>query len=257
MLEVTKAGTGRRVGYAGVMRYPDGDGLTTAERARREQVQLAAADQIEAGASDREVAKRFRVTRMSANRWRRALAVGGRAALRSKGLVVARVSSPRPRSVSWRRCWKRRGDHRPAAAAPGSACRSCRSLTRSARGTPPVLLPSRMCGLVSPHLCRVAVRVDPPADDVEMVVDCGDRGRRRRLELHVVRPRCPPARPVLTVAAEVQAHRGLRLPGVRPLPARSNIDPTFVDTCRDVERVGGGFVERCAGRPRPCPRRSR
>ena len=71
--------------YAGVMRYPDGGGLTAAERARREQVRLAAADLIEAGASDREVARRFRVTRMSANRWRRALAAGGRAALLSKG----------------------------------------------------------------------------------------------------------------------------------------------------------------------------
>ncbi len=71
--------------YAGGMRYPDGGGLTAAERARREQVRLAAADRIEAGASDREVAKRFRVTRMSANRWRRALAAGGRAALMSKG----------------------------------------------------------------------------------------------------------------------------------------------------------------------------
>ena len=71
--------------YAGVMRYPDGGGLTAAERARREQVRLAAADQIETGASDREVAKRFRVSRMSANRWRRALAAGGRAALLSKG----------------------------------------------------------------------------------------------------------------------------------------------------------------------------
>ena len=71
--------------YAGVMRYPDGGGLTAAERARREQVRLAAADLIEAGASDREVAKRFRVTRMSANRWRRVLASGGRAALASKG----------------------------------------------------------------------------------------------------------------------------------------------------------------------------
>ena len=70
--------------YAGGMRYSDGGGLTAAERARREQVRLAAADQTEAGASDREVAKRFRVTRMSANRWRRALA-GGRAALLSKG----------------------------------------------------------------------------------------------------------------------------------------------------------------------------
>jgi transposase len=40
---------------------------------------------IEAGASDREVAKRFRVSRMSANRWRRVLAAGGRAALASRG----------------------------------------------------------------------------------------------------------------------------------------------------------------------------
>ena len=46
---------------------------------------MAAADLIEAGASDREVAKRFRVTQMSVNRWRRALAAGGRAALVSKG----------------------------------------------------------------------------------------------------------------------------------------------------------------------------
>ncbi len=64
---------------------PDGGGLTAAGRARRERVRLAAAELIEAGASDREVAKRFRVTRMSANRWRRALAAGGRAALMSKG----------------------------------------------------------------------------------------------------------------------------------------------------------------------------
>jgi transposase len=72
------------------MRYPDGGGLTAAERARREQVRLAAAELIEAGASDREVARRFRVTRMSANRWRRALAAGGRAALASKGPGGAR-----------------------------------------------------------------------------------------------------------------------------------------------------------------------
>ncbi len=58
------------------MRYPDGGGLTAAERARREQVRLAAVEMIEAGASDREVAKRFRVSRMSANRWRQALAGG-------------------------------------------------------------------------------------------------------------------------------------------------------------------------------------
>jgi transposase len=67
------------------VRYPDGGGLDAAERARREKVRLAAAEMIEAGASDREVAKHFRVSRMSANRWRRALAAGGRAALASKG----------------------------------------------------------------------------------------------------------------------------------------------------------------------------
>ena len=60
--------------YAGTMRYPDGGGLTAAERARRERVRLAAADLIEAGARDREVARRFRVSPTSANRWRRPLA---------------------------------------------------------------------------------------------------------------------------------------------------------------------------------------
>jgi transposase len=72
------------------MRYADGGGLDAAERARREQVRLAAAELIEAGAGDREVARRFRVSRMSANRWRRVLAAGGRAALASRGAGGAR-----------------------------------------------------------------------------------------------------------------------------------------------------------------------
>ena len=59
------------------MRYPDGRGLTAEERARREQVRLAAADLIEAGASDQEVAKRFRVSRVSANRLRPAVSCPG------------------------------------------------------------------------------------------------------------------------------------------------------------------------------------
>ena len=68
-----------------MVRYPDGGGLDAAERARRERVRLAAAEMIEAGASDREIARHFRVSRMSVNRWRRALAAGGREALASKG----------------------------------------------------------------------------------------------------------------------------------------------------------------------------
>ena len=57
-------------------------------------MRLAAAELIEAGASDREVARRFRVSRMSANRWRRALAAGGRAALASKGAGGPSAGSP-------------------------------------------------------------------------------------------------------------------------------------------------------------------
>jgi len=62
------------------MRYAQGGGLTAEERARRERVRLEAAEWIEEGATDGEVAARFRVSRMSANRWRRALADGGRPA---------------------------------------------------------------------------------------------------------------------------------------------------------------------------------
>src|SRR5882724_1555960 len=78
------------------MRYADGGGLDAAERARREQVRLAAAELIEAGASDREVARHFRVSRMSANRWRRALAAGGRAALASRGAGGAKCKLTGP-----------------------------------------------------------------------------------------------------------------------------------------------------------------
>src|SRR4051812_40818670 len=72
------------------MRYARGGGVTAEECARREQVRLEAAEWIEEGATDREVAARFRVTRMSANRWRRALAAGGRPALASRGPGGAR-----------------------------------------------------------------------------------------------------------------------------------------------------------------------
>src|SRR3954470_8098425 len=72
------------------MRYAQGGGLPAEECARREQVRLEAAEWIEEGATDAEVAARFRVTRMSANRWRRALAAGGRPALVSKGPGGAR-----------------------------------------------------------------------------------------------------------------------------------------------------------------------
>ncbi|XKK39639.1 IS630 family transposase [Nocardiopsis sp. ARC36] len=67
------------------MRYPTGGGLTAAERQRREAVRLAAAEGFEAGATDIQVARTYRVTRMSAWRWHHTLKTGGRQALRSKG----------------------------------------------------------------------------------------------------------------------------------------------------------------------------
>src|SRR6478609_3519581 len=73
------------------MRYPDGGGLDAAERARRERVRLVAAEMIEAGASDREVARLFRVSRMSVNRCREALASKGAGGARCK-LTPAQVS---------------------------------------------------------------------------------------------------------------------------------------------------------------------
>jgi hypothetical protein len=60
MAEVPDLRTGGAVRYAEAVRYPDGGGLTAEERARRERVRLAAAEWIEEGASDREVAVRFR-----------------------------------------------------------------------------------------------------------------------------------------------------------------------------------------------------
>ncbi len=83
------AGSRRNLRYAGVMRYPDGGRLDAEERARREWVRPAAAEWFEEGSTDREVATRFRVTRMSANRWRRA----GRQRLAGAGLHGARTGA--------------------------------------------------------------------------------------------------------------------------------------------------------------------
>lgn len=51
---------------------------------------MAAAGFIAAGESDEQVARRFRVTKMSVNRWRHALETGGPAALASTGAAGSR-----------------------------------------------------------------------------------------------------------------------------------------------------------------------
>ncbi|TDC45582.1 transposase [Actinomadura sp. KC345] len=73
------------------MRYGEGGGLTAEGRARRESLRLEAAGLFEQGLlSDAQIGRRFRVTRMSVNRWRRAWQAGGTAALVSKGAGGAR-----------------------------------------------------------------------------------------------------------------------------------------------------------------------
>jgi putative transposase len=72
------------------VRYGQGGGLDAAARARREQVRIRAAEHIAAGEDDVRVAREFRVTKMSANRWRHALHSGGADALASKGAAGMR-----------------------------------------------------------------------------------------------------------------------------------------------------------------------
>lgn len=67
------------------MRYGRGGGLDAAERARREDVRFQAAEYIEAGLSDADVAEQLQVTDRSVARWRAAFAEGGYDALVSKG----------------------------------------------------------------------------------------------------------------------------------------------------------------------------
>jgi putative transposase len=67
------------------MRYAHGGGLTAEERRRRERLRLDAAELFAQGMAPVEVARRFRVTRMSTNRWYRAWKSGGPAALASRG----------------------------------------------------------------------------------------------------------------------------------------------------------------------------
>jgi putative transposase len=67
------------------MRYAQGGGFDAAGRARREQVRMRAADLIDAGHRDAEIAGALRVTPESVCRWRTAYRAGGRPGLETKG----------------------------------------------------------------------------------------------------------------------------------------------------------------------------
>jgi transposase len=67
------------------MRYPDGGGLSAAQRARREVVRRQAAAMFEEGVSPVQVAGELRVSTKSACQWRRRWRAGGESALASRG----------------------------------------------------------------------------------------------------------------------------------------------------------------------------
>ncbi|MFD3940007.1 winged helix-turn-helix domain-containing protein [Streptomyces sp. NPDC058611] len=67
------------------MRYPQGGGLTDAERAGRERVRLQAVTGFEAGEKNGEIAAALRVSERSVERWRRQWREEGLAGVASKG----------------------------------------------------------------------------------------------------------------------------------------------------------------------------
>jgi transposase len=67
------------------MRYAQGGGFDTAGRSRREQVRLRAADLIDAGHSNVEIAQVLRVTPKSISLWKAQYLGAGREGLVSKG----------------------------------------------------------------------------------------------------------------------------------------------------------------------------
>jgi transposase len=85
------------------MRYPDGDGLSAAGRARRERVRWQAAQLFEQDMRPVQVAHQLRVSTKSAYQWRRRWRSGGQAALASKGAgrgglpALARAAGPAAR----------------------------------------------------------------------------------------------------------------------------------------------------------------
>ncbi|MFF4412424.1 helix-turn-helix domain-containing protein [Streptosporangium sp. NPDC001559] len=85
------------------MRYAQGGGLTAEQRARRERIRLRAAELFTCGYTDEQVARDLRVTRMSANRWRRAWTRGGGAAGRVRCRRAGRASAMKRRSRCGRR----------------------------------------------------------------------------------------------------------------------------------------------------------
>jgi transposase len=77
--------TPRSLRYAGVMRYPQGGGLTAERQRFREELRLHAAERFGRDEPNAVIARELRVSVRSVQRWRRAWSEGGSRALRSAG----------------------------------------------------------------------------------------------------------------------------------------------------------------------------
>src|SRR3954454_13809803 len=85
------------------MRYPDGGGLSSRERARREAVRLRAADWFAEGVPVAEIARRLRVSATAVYGWRQRWRRGGEQALASTGPGGAVPVGRRPAAALGRR----------------------------------------------------------------------------------------------------------------------------------------------------------
>jgi transposase-like protein len=79
--------------YSGIVRYPDGGGLTAAGRVRRERARLQAARMYEQDVSPVRVAYRLRVSAKSAYQWWRCWRAGGEVAL-APSACISRAGPP-------------------------------------------------------------------------------------------------------------------------------------------------------------------
>jgi transposase len=87
---VCRAPGDRWEAYSGIMRYPDGGGLSARARDKREAVRMRAAAWFAEGVTPPEVARRLRVSNNSAYMWRRRWRCGGTDALASMGPAGSR-----------------------------------------------------------------------------------------------------------------------------------------------------------------------
>jgi Homeodomain-like domain len=102
-----RAADDRSWAYSGIMRYPDGGGLSARARDKREAVRMQAAAWSAAGVTPSEVARRLRISNNSAYVWWRRWRAGGTQALVSRGRGAAAAGCPHLSWTGYAPRWRR------------------------------------------------------------------------------------------------------------------------------------------------------